>query len=125
MTDEELKKEREVRKESGYTTIDVVIYSKLGLNLRLSGRIAEKCKEYENRIYIKTKFEDTNRPIREANGKSILEILSLGVAPGTKLQIKVEGEDEKAEKLTLLLYDIISGNFSEDRKPYPEHFNPW
>ena len=83
----------------------VPLLHRTGLHLRAAGRFAETASQYEADIGLSV----DNRPV---NGKSVLEILTLGAAPGVELTICAEGVD--AEQALDALEALVRDNFGEE-----------
>ncbi len=49
------------------------------------------------RLRSTVKVENLDRSTAQVNGKSILEVLTLGAGPGHQIRVTVEGEDEQAD----------------------------
>jgi phosphotransferase system HPr (HPr) family protein len=64
------------------------IKNKWGLHARPAGKFIRLVTEFNANVYIDKDGE-------KANGKSILEILSLALEHGTWVNVTVEGKDEK------------------------------
>jgi phosphocarrier protein len=67
--------------------IDIVIKNKLGFHIRPAYRIAQLAHKYQSEIII----ENCGKM---ANGKNIMEILSLLAHDGSRLRFIIKGEDE-------------------------------
>jgi len=82
----------------------VPLLHRTGLHLRAAGRFAETANSFKADVTLTVEG-------RSVNGKSVLEILTLGAAPGVELLIAAEGEQatEAAESLARLVRD----NFGE------------
>ena len=64
-----------------------VVGDKNGLHARPAGMLAKKAKEFESEIKIKAAG-------KEADGKRLLSLMSLGAKHGTELHFIIEGKDE-------------------------------
>lgn len=81
---------------------EIEIKNKPGLESKLAAMFIQKASRFKSTIWIE-------KEERKANAKSLLGVLSLGIACGTKIFIKVEGEDEKEaieELVTFLQTDF-------------------
>jgi phosphotransferase system HPr (HPr) family protein len=100
-------------REAGYTTLEVELnMPRFGLVARPSTKLADKYGKCGRRIYI------TNED-RTADIGDVIKLLMLLAEHGTKLQIKVEGTDQGAEKIAREIRDdLSSGDFfvSEERR---------
>ena len=67
----------------------VTITNRAGIHARPASVIVEKTKDFKSSIY----FEHESQKI---NAKSILGIITLGAAYGSKIIISANGEDEQA-----------------------------
>jgi len=93
----------ELRKEEGFTYIDnVVVNAKPGIVMRPSVEIKKECEKYIPRsAYL------VNKAGQDANCLSCTELMLMEIQMGKEVTIKVEGEDEKAEKIALRLYSAL------------------
>lgn len=76
----------------------IKIINDLGLHARAAARIVELGKQYKSQLFLK-------RGDREADGSSILSILTLSCPKGTEIEARIVGEDSEdfMENLTRLL----------------------
>ena len=76
----------------------IKIINDLGLHARAAARIVELGKQYKSQLFLK-------RGDREADGSSILSILTLSCPKGTEIEARIVGEDSEAfmERLSQLL----------------------
>ena len=76
----------------------IKIINDLGLHARAAARIVELGKQYKSQLFLK-------RGEREADGSSILSILTLSCPKGTEIEARIVGEDSEAfmENLSQLL----------------------
>ena len=83
---------------------DVVVQNQVGLHARPATFFIQKANEFKASIWV----EKENRKV---NAKSLLGVLSLGVARGMEITISAEGEDEQAA--VDALEALIDSNFEE------------
>ena len=76
----------------------------MGLHARPATFFIQKANEYKSSIWVEKKD-------RRVNAKSLLGVLSLGVAPGDTVLLSADGEDEDAAVAGLL--DLVNNNFGE------------
>ncbi len=76
------------RTEHGLT-FDVMIHAPLGLHARPAARLAQEVQDFKVDVAVKC---GTNL----ADGKSILDLLTLGAVAGSTLVFYAQGEDAKA-----------------------------
>jgi len=81
------------------------IINKLGLHARPAAKMVEIAKKYEANIY----FE---RDGREANGRSLLGLLTLACPMGSRITVSAEGAD--AEDAVESLGRLIADKFGEE-----------
>ncbi len=82
----------------------VKVRNKIGLHARSASRLVQKANEFDSEIVLQYNG-------REANAKSILGVMSLGVKQGSNIVLKAQGEDETDAVITLReLIDKISGD---------------
>ena len=82
-------------------TKEITITNSSGLHARPASLWVQMASRYQSSIIIKSNDS-------EVNGKSILGILSLGLATGSKFELIVDGEDEQeaAENLEALVINL-------------------
>ena len=87
------------------TSREVVIRNRLGMHARAAARFVHTASQFRARVTVR-------RHDRVMDGKSILGILLLAAAQGTRLTLGAEGEDETAaiEALSAL----VASGFGED-----------
>ena len=64
-----------------------------GLHARPAAVFVQLCARLTSTVDV----ENLDRPGRAANGKSILEVLTLGVGPGQRIRVSVAGPDEATD----------------------------
>lgn len=64
-----------------------VVKAKTGLHARPAAQLVALNKSFKSKIII-------SNSVKEVNGASMISILSLGLKPGTEIEIRAEGEDE-------------------------------
>ena len=91
---------REIKRE-------IEIVNTYGLHARASTRLSQLAKGFRSNIMVSRPGGD-----EEVDAKSILGILTLGVAKGQMLQIRVNGED--AQQAMEAVIALIEGKFEEE-----------
>ena len=84
---------------------DLVICNKLGLHARAAAKLVHTASGYGCDVTLKKDDE-------HIDAKSILGILALGAAQGTKIAIACDGEDE-VEAIEAVT-ELINGRFGEE-----------
>ncbi|OGF49051.1 MAG: phosphocarrier protein HPr [Candidatus Firestonebacteria bacterium RIFOXYA2_FULL_40_8] len=84
--------------------IEVEIKNRLGLHLRAAATLVKITALFKSDIFLKKEEE-------EVNGKSIMGIMTLAAAQGTKIIIKAVGPDEK--EALLKIKEIVDNKFGE------------
>ena len=84
---------------------EFTIVNKLGLHARASALFVKTASRFRSDIKIE-------REGIEVNGKSIMGIMMLAAAKGTRIKVKIEGEDE-AEAMAVL-GELITNGFGEE-----------
>jgi len=84
---------------------NIQITNKLGLHVRPAAQLAEIAAKYQSQITI-------TQNSKSVNGKSIIELLTLGAGQGTLLSIKGEGDD--ALKAVAEIKQLITNKFGEE-----------
>ncbi len=85
-------------------TQDVTINNEVGLHARPATFFIQKANEFKSGIWVE-------KDERRVNAKSLLGVLSLGIAKGTAITLIADGADEK--EAIGALCELISGNFGE------------
>ena len=88
----------------------IVVNNKVGLHARPASLFVQAAAKFESDINVSCRDPDTKEN-RDANAKSILGILTLGVFQGMEITIKAEGEDEDAAVDALIT--LVEDNFGE------------
>ena len=83
---------------------EVEIVNKLGLHARASAKLTKLAGEYESEVWLE-------RGPRRVNAKSIMGVMMLAAAKGTRLKMEVSGSDE--EKAMDALVALIGDKFGE------------
>jgi phosphotransferase system HPr (HPr) family protein len=86
--------------------LELTVHHKAGLHARPAALFVQTAKQFPCDIRVR-------RGDREANAKSILSILTLGVTQGTVIAIRAEG-DRAAEALATL-EALVASNFGEEQ----------
>ncbi|MBP2645714.1 MAG: Phosphotransferase system, phosphocarrier protein HPr [Firmicutes bacterium] len=86
-------------------TVEGVLENPSGFHLRPAQLFVEKANQFKANITVK------NEQGMGAAGKSILGLMTLGLACGSKIIIEASGEDEQAAAQALL--ELIKSKFGE------------
>jgi len=81
------------------------IANNLGLHARAAAKIVALAAEYQSKLFLRKDDE-------EADGSSILSILTLSCPKGTEIEVRIEGED--SEKFMENLTDLFACKFGEE-----------
>ncbi len=84
---------------------DVQIANELGLHLRAAAAFAKLADRFESDVTVMCDDES-------ANGKSIIAIVTLAAAKGSRVQIVADGDD--ADEAVAALVELVAGRFGED-----------
>ncbi|ODS33143.1 MAG: phosphoenolpyruvate-protein phosphotransferase [Candidatus Scalindua rubra] len=84
----------------------VKIINTNGLHARPATRFAEMANKFSSEIFVRTENKE------KVNGKSIIDILTLGAKRGTEILITAEGEDK--EKALDVLEGLVKDRFNEE-----------
>jgi phosphocarrier protein len=87
---------------------DVKIRNRLGMHARAAVKFVQLANRYRSDVQV---VKDGN----EANGKSIMGLLTLVAAHGTSMSLICEGED--AEAMVAALAELVDGGFGEGIDP--------
>ncbi len=82
----------------------VLIQNKVGLHARPASLFVQEANKYKSKIMI---INGT----KQANGKSILSVLTLGADQGCEIVLQADGED--AQQALDSLTHLIASNFGE------------
>lgn len=85
----------------------VTISNRLGLHARAAAQLVRRATQFTSRVQLVR--QDTDK---YADGKSILSVLVLAAAPGTRILIRTEGEDE--QRAADALVELIKEGFGEE-----------
>ncbi len=77
-----------------------------GLHARPATRFAEEANKFNSEIFVRTESKE------EVNGKSIIDLLTLGAKKGTEIYITADGDDN--EKALDVLEGLVNDRFNED-----------
>ncbi len=92
---------------SGFNQLCVKITNELGLHLRPASRLVQLVKQFESEVRVCCDG-------RAADGKSILDLMTLGAARGARLEIEISGPD--SEEATGALRALVEDGFHEDKE---------
>lgn len=84
--------------------IEIVLKNETGLHARPASLFVKEAAKFTAELKVK-------KGEKEYNGKSIIDILSMGAAKGDLLTIMADGEDEK--EVVIALKELIERNFDE------------
>lgn len=84
---------------------EVVVSNRAGIHARVSTALAKKAFEFTSEILYR-------KGRRCADGRSVIELLSLGAAKGDQLRIEVTGND--ADEAMEALLDLFANRFYLD-----------
>ena len=82
---------------------DALVSNQVGLHARPATFFIQKANEFKSGIWVE-------KDERKVNAKSLLGVLSLGIAKGTNVIISADGSDE--EEAVAALVDLINSNFA-------------
>jgi len=83
---------------------EVEIVNKLGLHARASAKLTQLAGNFQSEVWLA-------RSGRRVNAKSIMGVMMLAAAKGSKVTIETSGEDE--EQAMNALVDLIAQKFGE------------
>jgi len=86
---------------------EVKIVNQLGLHARAAAQLVRLASDFQSKINL----ERIDNAAISANAKSILSVLNLAAAKGTRLKLIVEGIDE--EKASAALEEVLAVGFGE------------
>ena len=83
---------------------EVDIVNKLGLHARASAKLTQLAGKYQCEVWL-------SRNGRRVNAKSIMGVMMLAAAKGSKIEIETDGTDEAAAMAALV--ELIADKFGE------------
>jgi phosphocarrier protein len=86
----------------------VLVQNRQGLHARPCHSIVSTALEFSSELRIATLAPEQE----DVNGKSILELMTLQAAKGTRLELRASGED--ASRLLAALEELFRSGFAED-----------
>lgn len=86
--------------------VEGMLQNKTGFHIRPAQLFTEKANEFKSKVTVR------NEKGMEVDGKSILGLMTMGLAFGEKIIIKTEGEDEKLAADALL--ELVNSKFGEE-----------
>ena len=87
------------------TTRELIIQNEQGFHVRPAQLFVDKASEFESAVKVR------NASGEEADAKSMLELMTLGLAKGASITIAAEGPDEK--QAVEALAELIESKFGE------------
>lgn len=90
---------------SGVVEREVEIVNRLGLHARAAAKLVQTASAFRSRVLLVTDDE-------EVDAKSILGLLLLAAAQGTRLRVRCEGPDE--EEALAAVTALIANRFEEE-----------
>jgi phosphocarrier protein HPr len=84
----------------------LTIVNELGLHARAATRFVQTASRFQSEIFV-TKGD------REVNGKSIMGMLMLVAAKGSRISVRAVGED--AHEAVAALRELVDGRFGEEQ----------
>ncbi|WP_094604467.1 Phosphocarrier protein NPr [Sporomusa silvacetica DSM 10669] len=86
--------------------VEGVLQNKTGFHIRPAQLFMEKANEFKANIMVR------NEEGMEADGKSILGLMTMGFEYGSKIVIEASGDDEEIAVKALL--DLVNNKFGEE-----------
>ena len=84
---------------------EVEIVNKLGLHARASARLTQVAAQFTSNVWV-------SRNGRRVNAKSIMGVMMLAAAQGSRIVIETDGPDESEAMQAVT--QLIAGRFEED-----------
>jgi phosphocarrier protein HPr len=84
---------------------NIEVQNKTGLHARPAAAFVQMAAKFKSNITIE-------KDSKQANAKSIISLLSIGVSKGSNIKITAEGEDEKQAVMALI--ELINTKFGEE-----------
>ncbi|MBV8658340.1 MAG: HPr family phosphocarrier protein [Burkholderiales bacterium] len=83
---------------------EVDIINKLGLHARASSKLTQLASRFKSEVWL-------SRNGKRVNAKSIMGVMMLAAAKGSRITIDITGEDEEAAMTALV--ELIANRFDE------------
>ncbi len=90
----------------------LLILNKLGLHARAAAKLVQTAARFKCEVKIGRVDEGAGSQASEVNAKSIMGVLMLAAAKGTKVRLSAEGED--AQQAVDALVELIESKFGEE-----------
>jgi phosphocarrier protein len=84
---------------------EVEIVNRLGLHARASARLTQVAGQFKSDVWL-------SRNGRRVNAKSIMGVMMLAAAKGSRITIETDGPDETAALIALV--DLVADRFGEE-----------
>ncbi|MGY0505295.1 HPr family phosphocarrier protein [Luteimonas sp. e5] len=84
---------------------EITIDNRLGLHARASARLVQLLSGYRSNAFLAARG-------REVDAKSIMGVMMLAAGPGSRVTLRIEGEDEAAAMAAAL--DLFARRFDEE-----------
>ena len=84
---------------------EVEIINKLGLHARASAKLTQVAGQFKANVWV-------SRNGRRVNAKSIMGVMMLAAAQGSKILVEIDGSDEDGAMQAVV--QLIAGRFGED-----------
>ncbi len=75
-------------------TRDIIVSNKLGLHARPAMQLVDLANRFKSRVTLLARPEDSE-PVT-ADGKSVMQVITLAATEGTQVTIEADGEDAQA-----------------------------
>lgn len=84
---------------------EIEIINKLGFHARAAANFVKIAEKFSSKITV-------SKDGINADGKSILGLLTLGASKGTKIKVEISGDD--ADKAIIAIEELIKNKFGEE-----------
>ena len=84
---------------------EVEIINKLGLHARASAKLTQVAGQFKANVWV-------SRNGRRVNAKSIMGVMMLAAAQGSRIMVETDGPDEEGAMQAVV--QLIAGRFEED-----------
>jgi len=98
-----------IETEDGFSVVEVRVNLNAGVGLVSAAAIAKECNGYKGKVLLR-KLDNTQKT-ETYDAKTTLGFLSAPILEGEKINILVEGSDEKAKSLIKRLYFAFSARY--------------
>ena len=88
----------------------LTIVNRLGLHARAAGKLVNLTKTFSSEVSLARQHEEIEQ-VEQVDGKSIMAVMLLAAPVGSRIQLRVEGDD--ADEAVTAITELINNGFGE------------